>query len=96
MCAVSLYLENEPCGVFDQELDAAFPSYERGNLRVRGLTRGSAKELPRNLQGKQILLLAPVVSRSVVVWWNYVPGVAFAYLGIFRSIFLAVMLLLRQ
>ncbi|CAM9907851.1 unnamed protein product [Pylaiella littoralis] len=62
VCAVSLYLENEPCGVFDQELDAAFPSYERGNLRVRGLTRGSAKELPRNLQGKQILLLAPVVA----------------------------------
>lgn len=63
MCAVSLYLENEPCGVFDQELDAAFPSFERGNLRVRGLTRGSSRELPRNLQGKQILLLAPVVRK---------------------------------
>lgn len=61
-CAISLYLENEPCGVFDFELDAAFPSYERGSLRVRGLTRGSSKELPRNMKGKQILLLAPVVS----------------------------------
>ncbi|CAM9931551.1 unnamed protein product [Ectocarpus sp. 13 AM-2016] len=61
VCAISLYLENEPCGVFDMELDAAFPSFERGSLRVRGLTRGSSRELPRDMQGKQILLLAPVV-----------------------------------
>ncbi|CAM9858976.1 unnamed protein product [Scytosiphon promiscuus] len=61
VCAISLYLENEPCGVFDFELDAAFPFYERGCLRVRGLTRGSSKELPRNMKGKQVLLLAPVV-----------------------------------
>eukprot|EP00903_Cladosiphon_okamuranus_P012864 g12016.t1 len=61
VCAISVYLEHEPCGVFDYELDAAFPSFERGSLRVRGLTRGSSRELPRNMQGKQVLLLAPVV-----------------------------------
>lgn len=66
VCAISLYLENEPCGVFDMELDAAFPSFERGSLRVRGLTRGSSRELPRDMQGKQILLLAPVVSLRLV------------------------------
>lgn len=65
VCAISLYLEHEPCGAFDFELDAAFPSFERGCLRVRGLTRGSSRELPRNMQGKQVLLLAPVVSYSV-------------------------------
>lgn len=67
VCAISLYLEHEPCGAFDFELDAAFPSYERGCLRVRGLTRGSSRELPRNMQGKQVLLLAPVVS-ELPVW----------------------------
>lgn len=62
VCAISVYLEHEPTGVFDFELEAAFPSFERGCLHVRGLTRGSGRELPRNMQGKQVLLLTPVVS----------------------------------
>ncbi|CAN0433053.1 unnamed protein product, partial [Laminaria digitata] len=61
VCAISVYLEHEPTGVFDFELEAAFPSFERGCLHVRGLTRGSGRELPRNMQGKQVLLLTPVV-----------------------------------
>lgn len=67
VCAVSVYLEHEPTGVFDAELEAAFPSFERGCLHVRGLTRGSGRELPRNMKGKQVLLLAPVVS---VRWFS--------------------------
>lgn len=63
VCAISLYLEHEPTGVFDDELAMAFSSFETGNLRVRGLTRGSGKELPRNMEGKQVLLLAPVVRK---------------------------------
>lgn len=66
VCAVSVYLEHEPTGVFDAELEAAFPSFERGCLHVRGLTRGSGRELPRNMKGKQVLLLAPVVSADVI------------------------------
>lgn len=58
---MSLHLEHEPTGVFDDELEAAFPSYDRGSVRVRGLTRGSEKELPPGMKGKHVLLLAPVV-----------------------------------
>ena len=65
VCAISVYLEHEPTGVFDFELEAAFPSFERGCLHVRGLTRGSGRELPRNMKGKQVLLLAPVVKEEV-------------------------------
>lgn len=65
VCAITLYLEHEEPGVFNFELDAAFPSFERGSLRVRSLTRGSAKELPRDMAGKQVLLLAPVVSEHM-------------------------------
>lgn len=64
VCAITLHLEHEPRGVFDTELDAAFSSFKRGSLHVRGLTRGSGKELPRDMAGKQVLLLTPVVGVS--------------------------------